>query len=179
MKFNLILNVLIILVSLFTAYNVYYIYNKKNVEKTFTGLDPTVRDRILNDLDIIKDMNDDLDIIKAMNKSSSTAAVTQRNAIMKYIVKNFDDLHKDCTNKEKIDPVVQYKCGLGTKLINNTCEINWGPETVSVVSKQWDNSRIEKKIYVDLQRHIKYHNEVPRGFKANFDIFPNPNARRC
>lgn len=169
MKFNLILNVLIILVSLFTAYIVYYIYNKKNVEKTFTGLNPDVRDRILNDLDILK----------GMNKSSSSAAVTQRNAIMKYIVKNFDDLHKDCTNKEKIDPVVQYKCGLGTKLINNTCEINWGPETVSVVSKQWDNSRIEKKIYVDLQRHIKYHNEVPRGFKANFDIFPNPNARRC
>ena len=198
MKFNLFLNVLIILVSLFTAYNVYYIYNKKSVEKPFIGLNPAVRERILNDLDLIKDMNkksaekpiginpvvrerilNDLDIIKDMNKRSSTIDVAQRNDIMKYIVKNFDDLYKACTNKKKFDPVVQYECGPGTKLVNNTCEINWGPETVHVASNLWENRRIEKKINVDLQRHIKYRNEVPRGFKANFDVFPNPNARRC
>lgn len=161
MKFNLILNVAIILVSLFTAYTVYYIYNK-TTEKPYVSLNPTVRYRILSDLDMLK----------KMNKGNADIAVAQRNSMMQYIVQN-------CSNKKQNDLSSKFKCGPGTKLVNNTCEINWGPETVHVVSKQWDNSRIDKKINVNLQQYIKNRNEVPRGFKANFDIFPNPNARRC
>lgn len=161
MKFNLILNVLIILVSLFTAYTVYYIYNK-SVEEPFVRLNPAVRLQIMSDLDRLK----------KMNKGNADIAVAQRNSMMRYIVQN-------CSNKKQNDLSSKFKCGPGTKLVNNTCEINWGPETVHVVSKQWDNSRIDKKINVDLQQYIKNRNEVPRGFKANFDIFPNPNARRC
>lgn len=158
MKFNLYLNILIILISLFTAYNVYNIYNKKS---SHVEPDTEVDSRIIKDLELIK----------KMNVRHTVYSVEQRNAIWKDIVENFEDLYKVCVNKNKI----QYKCGRGTKLVNNTCEINWGPDAVFVNNKQWANRRIEEKITMDLQKNIKYNNEVPRSFKASFDVFPIPN----